>query len=82
MISGPGPGLAYTKTGQLGPDLLLGLTGLPRGRRESQYLPRPPLALLIPGKPVAHIYGLLSVKYGLLWSIVASFFGLLGVPGA
>ena len=33
-----------------------------------------------PGKPVACNYGLLSVNYGLLWSIVAYFLGLLGVP--
>ena len=26
-------------------------------------------------------YGLLSVNYGLLWCVVASYFGLLGVPG-
>ena len=35
----------------------------------------------LPGKPVAHNYELLSINNGLLWSIVASFFGLLGVPG-
>ena len=35
----------------------------------------------LPGKPVAYNYGLLSINYGLLWGIVASFFGLLGVPG-
>ena len=40
------------------------------------------MALLsIPGKPVACNHGLLSVNYGLLWGIVASYFGLLGVPG-
>ena len=30
---------------------------------------------------MADNYGLLSVNYGLLWSIVACYFGLLGVPG-
>ena len=35
----------------------------------------------LPGKPVAYNYELLSINNGLLWSIVASFFGLLGVPG-
>ena len=30
---------------------------------------------------MAYNYGLLSVNYGLLWSIVACYFGLLGVPG-
>ena len=30
---------------------------------------------------MACYYGLLSVNSGLLWSIVADFFGLLGVPG-
>ena len=35
----------------------------------------------VPGKPVAYYYGLLSVNYGLLWSIVVFYLGLLGVPG-
>ena len=35
----------------------------------------------VPGKPVAYYSGLHSVNYGLLWSIVACYFGLLGVPG-
>ena len=39
------------------------------------------LSGLIPGKPVAYNYGLFSVNYGLLWGIVAYYFGLLGVPG-
>ena len=30
---------------------------------------------------MANNYGLLSVNYGLLWGIVAYYFGLLGVPG-
>ena len=30
---------------------------------------------------MAYSYGLLSVNYGLLWNIVASYFGLLGCPG-
>ena len=34
-----------------------------------------------PGKPVAYNNGLLSVIFGPLWSIVACFFRLLGVPG-
>ena len=33
------------------------------------------------GKPVASNYGLLSVNGGLLWGLVACYFGLLGVPG-
>ena len=38
--------------------------------------------ILLPGKPVAHNYGgLLSVNNGLLWGIVAYYFGPLGVPG-
>ena len=36
----------------------------------------------LPGKPVAYNSGLLSVNSGLLWSIVAYYFGLLGVPGS
>ena len=36
----------------------------------------------VPGKPVAYNDGLLSVNCGLLWDIVAYFFGLLGVPGS
>ena len=36
----------------------------------------------LPGKPVAYNYGLLSVNYGLLWSIVTCYLGLLGVPGS
>ena len=36
----------------------------------------------VPGKPVAYNSGLLSMDYGLLWGIVASYFGLLGLPGA
>ena len=35
----------------------------------------------IPGKPVACNYGLLWLISGLLWGIVAYYFGLLGVPG-
>ena len=35
----------------------------------------------LPGKPVAYNNELLSVNYGLLYGIVACFFGLLGVPG-
>ena len=35
----------------------------------------------VPGKPVAHKYGLLSINYWLLWGIVADYFRLLGVPG-
>ena len=31
---------------------------------------------------MAYNYGLLSVNYGLLYGIVAWFFGLLGVPGS
>ena len=31
---------------------------------------------------MAHNYGLLSVNNGLLWGIVAYYFGLLGVPGS
>ena len=42
--------------------------------------PNPP-ANRLPGKPVAYNNGLLSINHGLLWSIVACFFGLLGVPG-
>ena len=38
-------------------------------------------AKIIPGKPVAYNYGLLSTNNGLLWGIVANYFGLLGVPG-
>ena len=34
-----------------------------------------------PEKPVAYCDGLLWLLYGLLWSIVACYFGLLGVPG-
>ena len=34
------------------------------------------------GEPVAYTYGLFSVKYGLLWGIVAYYFGLLGCPGS
>ena len=30
---------------------------------------------------MAYNYGLLSVNYGLLWRIVAYYFGLLGVQG-
>ena len=30
---------------------------------------------------MAYNYGLRSINYGLLWGIVASDFGLLGVPG-
>ena len=36
---------------------------------------------LLPGKPVVCNYGLLSINSGLLWSIVACCFGLLGFPG-
>ena len=35
---------------------------------------------VVPGKPVAYNNGLLSINYGLLWSIVACCFELLGVP--
>ena len=35
----------------------------------------------LPGKPGAYNYGLLSVNSGLLWGIVACYFGLLGFPG-
>ena len=35
----------------------------------------------LPGKSVAYKYELRSGNYGLLWSIVACYFGLLGVPG-
>ena len=31
---------------------------------------------------MAYNYGLLSVYYGLLWGIVAHYFGLLGAPGS
>ena len=41
-----------------------------------------PVENSVPGKPVAHSYGLLSVNYGLLYGIVACYFGLLGVPGS
>ena len=36
---------------------------------------------MVPGKPVAYNYGLVSVNYWLLYGIVAYFFRLLGVPG-
>ena len=39
------------------------------------------LNVSIPGNPVACNNGLLSINYGLLRSIVACFFWLLGVPG-
>ena len=35
----------------------------------------------LPGKPVAHNHGLLSMDYGLLWAIVVHDFELLGFPG-
>ena len=35
----------------------------------------------LPGGPVAYNYWLLSDNYGLLWDMVAYYFGLLGVPG-
>ena len=35
----------------------------------------------LPGKPVAYNWGLLCQIYGLLWGIVACYFGLLGFPG-
>ena len=37
--------------------------------------------LILSGKPVAYNSGLLWLLSGLLWGIVASYFGLLGVPG-
>ena len=36
---------------------------------------------LLPGKPVAHNLGLVSVDFGLLWDIVACHLGLFGFPG-
>ena len=38
------------------------------------------LGYSIPGKPVAHNNELLSFNYGLLYGILAHYFGLLGVP--
>ena len=35
----------------------------------------------LPGKPVACNYGLLSINHGLLWGMVANYFGLLGFSG-
>ena len=36
----------------------------------------------LPGKPVAYSDGLLLMDYGLLWSVVAYHFRLLGFPGS
>ena len=56
-----------------------GCRGPNKGKGYSIPPPTPPKGL--PGKPVAYNFGLLWIYYGLLWDIVAYYFGLLGVPG-
>ena len=40
-----------------------------------------PYSWHIPEKPAAKDNGQLSINYGLLWGMVDSYFGLLGIPG-
>ena len=56
----------------------LGVTAFHRGTATMQI---PQKLSHVPGRPVDHNHGLLGIYYGLLWRIVAYYFGLLGFPG-